>query len=169
MAEYHQGGAIMELNSLEWWEGASYVVTVIGLPLAICVFIYEKRRERLNEDEEIFQYLSEEYAEFQKLILKNADLQLNFGPDNPDRTYTAEEGERKRILYDILISLFERAYILVYEDKMDKQTARLWASWEDYMRSWCRRRDFRAVLPELLQGEDPEFVAYMTTIAREEA
>ncbi|MDB5478610.1 MAG: hypothetical protein JWM96_1105, partial [Alphaproteobacteria bacterium] len=40
----------MEFLSLEWWEGASYVVTVIGLPLAICVFFYEQRRERDNEE-----------------------------------------------------------------------------------------------------------------------
>ena len=157
----------MDFASLEWWEGASYVVTVIGLPLAIGVFFMEQRRERQNEDEEIFQYLSEEYAEFQKLILENADLRLSYGPDE-NQAHTPEQTERKRILYDVLISLFERAYILVYEDKMDKQTARLWASWEDYMRHWCRRRDFCAVLPELLEGEDPDFTAYMKQIAVEE-
>lgn len=157
-----------EFLSLEWWEGASYIVTVIGLPMAICVFLFEQRRERQNEDEEIFQYLSEEYAEFQKLALKNADLRLTFGPDDANGDLDEEQQERKRILYDILISLFERAYILVYEDKMDKQTARLWASWEDYMRHWCRRRDFRSILPELLEGEDPDFCAHMTRVATEE-
>ena len=30
----------------EVWELLSYVVTVIGLPLAILVFIWEQRRER---------------------------------------------------------------------------------------------------------------------------
>ena len=48
----------------ETWEILSYVVTVIGLPLAIAVFIYEQRRERQNEEEEIFQRLSDEYREF---------------------------------------------------------------------------------------------------------
>ena len=54
----------------------SYVVTVIGLPMAIAVFIYEQRRERQNEEEEIFQRLSDEYREFLKLVLDNADLHL---------------------------------------------------------------------------------------------
>ena len=40
---------------------------------------------------------------------------------------------------------------------MNKQTKRLWQSWEDYMREWCQREDFRAALPELLRGEDEEF------------
>lgn len=158
----------MDFLSLEWWEGASYVVTVIGLPLAIISYLVEQRRERQGEDEEIFQYLSEEYAKFQKLVLDHADLRLN-ADDDSGRELNAEQRDRKRILYDILISLFERAYILVYEDNMDKQTTRLWASWEDYMRHWCRRRDFLGILPELLEGEDPDFVAYMTNIAAEEA
>jgi len=159
----------MDLFSLEWWEGASYVITVIGLPLAICVFLYEQRRERQGEEEELYQYLSEEYAEFQKLALENSDLQIAFGADDLKQDLTAEQVERKRILYDILISLLERAYILVYEDKMDKQAARLWASWEDYIRHWCRRRDFRASLPQMLVGEDEEFSAYMLKIAEEES
>ena len=35
--------------SLETWELMSYVVTVIGLPLAIGVFLFEQRKERENE------------------------------------------------------------------------------------------------------------------------
>ena len=82
---------------------------------------------------------------------------------------TPEQEERKWILFGILISLFERAYILVYEERMSKQTRRLWQSWEDYMREWCRREDFRAALPELLKGEDEEFGARIQRIAHEEA
>lgn len=37
--------------SLETWELLSYVVTVIGLPLAIAVFLFEQRKERENEEE----------------------------------------------------------------------------------------------------------------------
>ena len=31
---------------LETWELLSYVVTVVGLPLAIFVFLFEQRKER---------------------------------------------------------------------------------------------------------------------------
>lgn len=37
--------------TLETWELLSYVVTVIGLPLAIGIFLYEQRKERENEEE----------------------------------------------------------------------------------------------------------------------
>ena len=46
------------MDTLDYWELASYVVTVVGLPLAIAVFIYEQRRERDNEEEEEYQLLA---------------------------------------------------------------------------------------------------------------
>lgn len=155
------------MNYLEIWELASYVVTVVGLPLAIFVFMWEQKRERQNDEEEIYQRLSDEYADFLKLLLKNADLQLLSPESSP--TLDAEQIERKKIIFDILVSLFERAFILVYEDEMNIQTKRLWASWDDYMRFWCRRKDFRQSLDDLLAGEDPEFVEYMKKVAATES
>lgn len=152
--------------NLEHWELASYVVTVIALPFAIIVFIWEQRRERTNEEEEIYQRLSDEYAEFLKLVLQNADLQLTAA--RSPTSLSPEQMERKRVLFDILVSLFERAYILVYEEDMNAQQQRLWKSWEDYMREWCRREDFRALLQYMLRGEDPDFAAYIRRLATEE-
>jgi hypothetical protein len=48
---------------------------------------------------------------------------------------------------------------------MDKKARRLWRSWEDYMREWVRREDFRGALPELLEGEDEEFTTYIQRLA----
>lgn len=145
---------------LETWELASYVVTVVALPWAILLFWWEQRRERQNEEEEIYQKLSDEYADFQTLLLENADLRLNTG-SVPDAELTAEQIERKSIIFDLLVSLFERAYILVYEDDMSAQHKRLWATWADYIDFWCKRPDFRTAANELLFGEDPDFIAYM--------
>ncbi|MFN8792420.1 MAG: hypothetical protein ACK5Y2_13280 [Bdellovibrionales bacterium] len=151
------------LTNAEFWEVASYVVTVVGLPFGILVYILEQRKERQNEDEEVYQRLSDEYAEFSKLLLENADLRLISGHSVVIHL-TDEQTERKKIIFDLLVSLFERAYILVYEEDMSKQTQRLWATWEDYIRFWCKRSDFREALPELLQGEDPDFANYMKKI-----
>ena len=58
------------------WETLSYIVTVIGFPFAIFVFMLEQRKERKNEEAGIYQKLSDDYAEFSKLLLENADLRL---------------------------------------------------------------------------------------------
>jgi hypothetical protein len=155
------------MTFLELLEALSYVVTVIGLPFGIYVFIKEQRKERQNEDEEVYVRLSDQYSEFLELVLSNADLQLTTR-NSPGAPLTPEQHERRSVLFEILVSLFERAYILVYEDDMAPHSARLWKSWEDYMREWCRRRDFREMLPDLLRGEDPDFSAYIQRLANEE-
>ena len=97
-------------------------------------------------------------------MLENADLRLR---SSEPVTLTSEQEERKLLIFDLLISLFERAYLLVYEDDMNRQQRRMWQSWEDYMREWCQRPDFRTALPQLLRGEDEEFAAHIRRIAAE--
>ena len=150
-------------EALPWLEALSYVVTIIGLPLAIVVFVLDRRRDRQMDEEEIYLRLSDEYADFMRLVIDNADLRLR--SNTPPMALTEEQQERKLALFAILVSLFERAYVLVYEERMSRQQQRLWLSWEDYMHEWCQREDFRAALAPLLAGEDPGFVATIQRIA----
>lgn len=156
------------MSVMSAFELASYVVTVVGLPFAIIVFIWDQRKERETEQEEIYQRLSDEYTNFMKLVLENADLRL-LRPVGAAIPFTAEQAERRLAIFSILVALFERAYLLVYEEQMTPQVKRLWQSWEDYMREWCRRPEFRDVLREMLRGEDEQFAAHITRIAAEEA
>lgn len=151
---------------IEFWELLSYVVTVIGLPLAIFTFWQDKRKERENEDEETYQLLSDAYIEFLKLVLENPDLQLRSQRAAPK--LTDEQRERRQVVFEMLVSLFERAYLLAYDDDMTEKQKRRWHSWDDYMREWCRKPEFAAMLPQLLEGEDPDFVACISRIAAEE-
>ena len=151
----------------ETWEVLSYVVTVVGLPLAILVFLYEQRKERDNEDEEVYQLLADNYQDFLKMALANPDLRLFSA--QAAATLDAEQRERRLIIFSMLVSLFERAYLLLYEDSMSERKARRWYSWEDYMREWCRRVDFREALPTLLRGEDPDFAKYIVELLKGES
>jgi hypothetical protein len=146
---------------LEILEALSYVITIVGLPFAIWLFFHERTKEREQDDEETFLALSDDYLKFLEMSLSHADLHL-FSPYE-ERELTAEQTERRLILFEMLVSIFERAYILVSTvDVPSPQNARLWNTWQDYIQTWCRRPDFRATLPGLLQGEDPEFVEYIT-------
>jgi hypothetical protein len=148
------------------FELASYIVTVIGLPFAIAIFFYEQRKERENEEEEQYQHLSDAYNDFLKVVLAHADLQLRTHEPLPNPS--AEQRERMLVIFDMLISLFERAFLVAYKDDMDATERRRWNSWDDYMREWCRRDDFFNALPLLLRGEDPAFQAYIKRLAQEE-
>lgn len=149
------------------WETASYVVTVVGLPMAILFFVLDRLKNREQEEEEIYLMLSDEYVAFLKLALEHPDLKL-LDPE-ASRGLDAEQIGRKRVLFGILISLFERAYILTYEPGMRGKELRRWRSWEDWMREWCGREDFRASMGDHLAGEDPEFSTYLEALAKEVA
>ncbi|MBH9551466.1 hypothetical protein [Inhella gelatinilytica] len=148
-----------------WLEQGSYLVTVIGLPFAIWVFMRQERAERENEEEEAYLLLANAYNDFLKVVLANSDLQLRSAPalEAP----TAEQRERMLIIFDMLVSLFERAYLVAYKEDMSASERRRWNSWDDYMREWCARDDFFFSLPQLLRGEDPGFQAYIQGIAQE--
>ena len=155
------------MTLVEILELGSYAVTVFGLPYAVWVFWVEQRKERENEEEEAYQHLSDAYNDFLKVVLDHADLQLRTTQALPDPT--PEQKERMMIIFDMLIALFERAYLIVYREAMSAAEQRRWNSWDDYMREWCRRDDFRHALPLLLRGEDPGFVACIRRIAEEES
>lgn len=114
------------------WEQLSYIVTVVGLPFAIAVFLYDQRRERDNEDEAIWQDLSEAYVDFLKVVLAHPDLQLRSQHATP--ALSAEQQERLWVIFDMLISLFERAYLLSYEPEMNEKHQRRW-HWEPLIQS----------------------------------
>jgi hypothetical protein len=134
--------------NLELWEMFSYIVTVIGLPLAIFVFLFGQRKERENEEEEVYQLLSDNYQDFLKVAPEYPDLRIFSTEEKPP--LNEEQKERLLIIFTMLTSLFEREYLLLYEDKMSPKQARHWHSWEDYIEEWCHKPLFKALLPKLL-------------------
>jgi hypothetical protein len=149
--------------TIETWELLSYIVTVVGLPLAIIVFVFEQRKERLNEEDAVFESISEKYQEFLKVVLDHPDLHLFSMAKTP--ALNDDQRERMMVLFSMLIALFERAYVMMYEDGLSGAKLRRWRSWEDYMHEWCAREDFREQLDGLLLGEDPEFCNYIRKLA----
>jgi hypothetical protein len=154
------------ITNPDFWETASFVVTVFALPFAIFLFLFEQRKERDAEDEEAYQLLQNAYSDFLKIVLDNPDLQLRSATTRTD--LNDEQLERRLIIFEMLVALFERAYIVSYESDLSGVALRRWNSWDDYMREWCRRHDFFSLLPQLLRGEDPDFAAYIRAIAVEE-
>ena len=154
------------MSARDFWEYASFVVTALALPLAIVFFALEQRKERDNEEEEGYQLLSNAYSDFLKTVLAHPDLHLRSHTPLPDPT--PEQKEQMLVIFDMLVTLFERAYLVAYKPRMSETEARRWNSWDDYMREWCGRENFRDALPLLLRGEDPEFQQYLRRIAQEE-
>lgn len=153
---------------MAWLEAMSYIVTILGFPAAIVVILREERLRRKNEMSELHRNLSEEYDNFLKLVMDNSDLLLLSRSSLPEPV-ADEQRERTEIIFRMLISLFEKAFIILHTSDMEGDARRRWMSWEDDMIEWCRRDDFRMSLPELLEGEDDEFSRYLMQLAKSRA
>ena len=101
----------------DFFELASYVVTVVGVPFVIYAYVTEQRKERENEDEEAFQQISDAYIDFLKLVLAHPDLKLRTESHAPN--LDEDQKERRLVIFELLISLFERAYILLFDERMN--------------------------------------------------
>lgn len=150
----------------ETWELASFVVTALGLPIAIALFLVERRKERANEEAEIYQLLADAYNDFLKVVIDNPDLHLISRKPTPN--LTADQDERMLVIFDMLMSLFERAFLTAWAPRMTGVQQRRWNVWEDFMRDWVRRDDFYLRIEELLRGADPEFAAHLRRLIAEE-
>ena len=64
------------------------------------------------------------------------------------------------------MSLFEKAYIILYSENMNPDAKRRWMSWEADMTDWCRKKEFVDLLPELLESEDDAFSRHILAIAK---
>jgi hypothetical protein len=78
-----------------------YLVETFALPFGILVFVIERRKQRAVDEEEIYQRLSDEYANFLKLVLDNSDLQL-LRKNAPPVRLTEEQIERKSALFGMV-------------------------------------------------------------------
>lgn len=144
---------------LEWMELGSYVATVFGIPLAILVFMHQERKERRIEQQEIYDKLMAHYTEIQDKLFEFPEIDLHDGTlGNP------EDARRQYILYEMVVSLFERSFILLHGED-DPEYRRMWNSWKDYIKDWLNKPNFQDALPRLMQGEDPDFVAYMSKLS----
>lgn len=145
----------MHYDLLNWMELLSYFATVIGIPLALATFIIQERKERQVEQQEIYDQLMAHYSEILQKLFDHPELDYHETPMKDP-----EDARRQLIIYEMLVSLFERAFILLYGDP-DPSYKRMWNSWADYINLWAGRPNFRYALPSLMKGEDPDFARFM--------
>lgn len=151
--------------TIRLWEFMSYLVTVLGLPLAGFALWREMRAERANEakeieqrEDEIYVALSQQYSALLESALAHPELDLQ---ETATADLSPEQRRRQAIYYEMLMALFERAFILLYEDAPSGQGGRRWGSWADFFAYWLKRPDFARYVEANLQGEDPAFVAFV--------
>jgi hypothetical protein len=101
---------------LDYLDAASKIIVILGLPLAYFQYKRTKRKEKRDREYGTYNALDEKYLEFQKLCLEHPYLNIFDIPDKAPEELNEKHEKEELILFTMLFSIFERAYLL-YSDQ----------------------------------------------------
>ena len=141
-------------------EDLSYVVTLLGVPLAIFVYLREQRHLRDEREYGTYDALDQKYIEVQQLCLDHAELDVfDTAYENPPELSETQKKQEEAIFL-IRISLFERAF-LMYQRAPSKIIKDQWKGWDMEIKEWLERDNFKTVWEDHGEYFDQAFVSYM--------
>lgn len=144
------------------------LVNLVGVPIAIGVFVVAKRRERLDRETGTYATLNQQYLDFLRMAFDHPELPI-YGADVRLSKQTPEQERKIECAFLTLISLIENAYLL-YRQHGSKIRRAQWSGWQDYILDYFRNPYFSALWPVLSPQFDTGFTtAINTLVAREKA
>lgn len=148
-------------------ELANQLVQLLGVPVAVAVFILAKRRERIDRQKGTFTSLGDRYTSFLRLCLEHTDLPLFGANYAPDVLHGLDKTQRLRteIIFCELIGLLESSFLLYDEHRGSRMHQDQWEGWEAYAREYFDNPAFRALWPELSRQFDAGFQRTMNGLA----
>lgn len=164
----------MNMDVSKILEALANLVTIVGLPFAIRVLIRERRlereemmRDRKQREERAFDELDDKYVEFMRLCAAHPNLDVLEIPLSGDDEPSEGRLRAEHALLAILISLFERAYLMIFENQDSSFRERQWTGWESLMRSYARRPGFRRVWDSIGHQFDRGFGEHMAGLLKQ--
>lgn len=143
----------------------SNVATFLGIPVAIFVLVRDRRLSRRAAELDTYQVLQAEYSHFLRLCLEHPDLGLYDYKPQSVSTFSPEQYTLRMIGFEIWVSMCESAFFLYHRDHHSQFYRRQWTGWEEYIRDWAERDDFRQCWREHLGYQfDSAFVNYVNGI-----
>jgi hypothetical protein len=137
-----------ELNSiLDFLQKLAFA---IGIPVSIYTYILTYQKEREDAEYFIYDKMDEKTWDYEKLAMQYSELGLSDAvvqdttllPFKPDSLFTKKEKLISRNLMYLIISMYERAYIM-YSDGGSGFKQRQWVGWEQGMKRWVANEQFQ--------------------------
>ena len=147
-------------------EMVTQLATIVGIPVGIYVYFVNKQRERSGREYQVYNSLDDKYIDFLKLCIQYPELKVSTGQTEENNQWSEEQEYRRSALYEILISLFERAYLL-YNDESDRIKKAQFKGWQEYIHDWMKSKSFRKYWWLLGTQFDKTFKDYMNKLAKE--
>src|SRR5574338_2534 len=144
----------------EYLDAISKLVVILGLPLAYIQYKINKRKEKRDREYGTYNALDEKYLEFQKLCLEHPYLNIFDIKDKIPEKLNGKQEKEELILFTMLFSIFERAYLL-YSDQNSTIKKKQWLGWDSYIKSYCERDNFLKAWHISGTTFDTDFEKYM--------
>jgi hypothetical protein len=169
------------------WVGVNYISSIIsgictafGVLAVSWAFFGRVKDDRAYREDKTHAELNARYAEYLSLVVRYPDLPIqDFGDDEYwmkkvfDESYVEDNSKKlddlsyidyKRTVtvYEILYTMMERAY-LTYAAHNDNFKKKQWYGWDEYIKEWFERSDFRTIWERHLSSSenDSDFTRYI--------
>ena len=143
----------------QYLEVATFVITIMGLPAALYVYLKEQKNQRREREYGTFDALDQKYIEIQQLCLEYSELDVFDSPYANPKELSEEQQKQEEAILLIRISVFERAF-LMYQRTTSKSKKDQWQGWEIEIKEWLARDNFRSVWCEHGPYFDKSFFEY---------
>jgi hypothetical protein len=149
----------------DWLEIISSLIVIFAVPIAIWRYFKNAKGEKQKNGYLAYDSLDKEYTEWQKLCLQYIDLPISDVDNCTEKDFQAlppTDKKKIKLIYTILVSIFERAYILYntrYEaiEVSGEFKERQWNGWKEYMKSYSQSAVFKIVWQEIGTDYDKDF------------
>ena len=138
----------------------AHLMVIGGLPLALWLYLQEQRRARHARAYGAWHTIDEQYPRFLELCLAHPELDILDAPIAGAGETSPDQLRQERILFRLLLGLFQRAYVM-YHDQTTDVDERQWSDWVARMREYGARENFRLAWLELGPGFDADFAGFM--------
>jgi hypothetical protein len=137
-----------------------YVSLSISGPLAVIEYLKSKKSDRLAQEHKIYDELDTRFFEYQKLALQYYDLDILELPHTSPTQALEKKRKQELIAYAILFSLFERAFLMFYQ-QTELFRNKQWSGWKYFLKDMIRRDGVRAAWQEIKETYDTDFQQFM--------
>lgn len=138
------------------------IATMVGVPIAIVIFVFEKRKERREREYGTYNALDEKYIEFLKLCIEHPEFDLYYYPVKEEIRLSPKQKIQQYAAFEILVSLLERAFLMYRDQSNDVKTTQ-WNGWNEYMQGYAQRATFRELWLFLGDQYDIDFIGHMNS------
>jgi hypothetical protein len=132
----------------------------VTLPIGVAEFYIDRKEEMRHRIEDHYDQLDQRYIDFEKLCLDNITLDCADTPILPTPDLSQEDRLKQQLLYNILLSILERAYLKYQVERLNNRLTQ-WEGWDDYVSGFAARKAFRDVWKNQGDEYDECFQDYM--------